>query len=166
MAPGPVVLPRRRLGQVTEDFLAQLWSRQQFLNASLEDIPSDFDVTFVGTEFGEIREVVPGSDGDSGEPSELSTTSPRPCGISRALGVAGTRRGSPTWARVLRVCRQPRPGRRSWSRRIGGFRARVVRREVSDRFGASSRIIPLLEGIGAFPGIGVEAMRLYVGERG
>ncbi len=39
------------------------WSRWQFMQARLEDIPSDFDVTFAGKKFGEIREVGAVADG-------------------------------------------------------------------------------------------------------
>lgn len=37
------------------------WSRWQFIQARIEDIPSDFDVTFAGKKFGEIREVTEAS---------------------------------------------------------------------------------------------------------
>lgn len=33
------------------------WSRWQFMQARIEDIPSDFDITFAGKKFGEVREV-------------------------------------------------------------------------------------------------------------
>jgi hypothetical protein len=33
------------------------WSRRQFMQARIQDIPSDLDVTFAGEKFGEIREV-------------------------------------------------------------------------------------------------------------